>query len=145
VSPWRVLGVYLLMSACVGSYLAVLFWVNHVGMPALQAGHGRSALDQQVLGTRNVRNAPGLDWFFGGLNFQIEHHLLPGCPSGRLRLVQPLARETCERASLPYHEEGLGAALRSVTRHVFSIARSAEASAPSPAPGDGANSGPPAG
>lgn len=121
--PLRALGVYLCMSASVGVYLALLFWVNHVGMPALRAGHGRSPLEQQVLGTRNIRHPAWLDGLFGGLDFQIEHHLLPGCPSGRLRRVQPLARETCARAGLPYHEEALTGALASVTRHVSAVAR----------------------
>jgi fatty acid desaturase len=113
------------MSACAGSYLALLFWVNHVGMPALQAGHGRSVLEQQVVGTRNVRNPAWLDGFFGGLNLQIEHHLLPGCPSGRLRRVQPLVRKLCAEQSLAYHEESLPEALASVTRHVSAVARGA--------------------
>jgi fatty acid desaturase len=119
----RVACVYLISSAVVGAYLALLFWVNHVGMPALQADHGRSVLEQQVVGSRNVRNPAALDWFFGGLNFQIEHHLLPGCPSMRLRRAQPLTRAACHAHALPYHEERFGEALASVTRHVFVVAR----------------------
>ncbi len=122
-SAVRVLSVYLVMSACVGTYLALLFWVNHVGMPVLQAGHGCTTLEQQVVGTRNVRSPAVLDWFFGGLHFQIEHHLLPTCPSARLRRAQPRVRAACQAQSLPYREEAFGEALASVTRHVFAVAR----------------------
>ncbi len=119
----RALAVYAVTAAVMGLYLAVVFWVNHVGMPALQAGHGLSFLEQQVIGTRNIRNPAALDWLFGGLNFQIEHHLVPDCPGQRLRELQAIARPLCVGVGLPYQEETVGRALASITRHVHRIAR----------------------
>ncbi len=119
----RALAVYAVTSAGMGLYLAVIFWVNHVGMPALQAGHGRSISEQQVVGSRNVRCLAVFDWFFGGLNFQIEHHLLPDCPGPRLRELAAITRPLCAENGLPYREEGFLQALVSVTRHVRDIAR----------------------
>ena len=119
----RTLVVYALTSAVMGLYLAVLFWVNHIGMPVIQAGHGLSFAEQQVIGSRNVRCAPGFDWFFGGLNFQIEHHLAPDCPSPHLRELRAIAQPLCLDAGLPYREEGFRQALASVTRHVRDIGR----------------------
>ena len=119
----RALAVYAVTSAVMGLYLAILFWVNHVGMSALQAGHGLSFLEQQVIGTRNIRNPAALDWLFGGLNFQIEHHLVPDCPGQRLRELQAIARPLCVGVGLPYQEETVGRALASITRHVHRIAR----------------------
>ena len=60
-----------------GLYLAVLFWLNHIGMPVIQAEHGLSFVEQQVVGSRNVSCRAGFDGCFGGLNYQIEHHLYP--------------------------------------------------------------------
>jgi fatty acid desaturase len=117
----RVAAVYLTCSAVIGLYLAVLFWVNHIGMPAVSPRHGLSILEQQVIGTRNVRHSRSLDLFFGGLDFQIEHHLMPGVPSAHLRQLQAIARPRCLAAGLPYHEETPGQALVSVTRHVSRI------------------------
>jgi fatty acid desaturase len=119
----RVLAVYGLTSAAMGLYLAVLFWVNHIGMPVIQAEHGLTFVEQQVIGSRNVRCPASLDWFFGGLNYQIEHHLVPDCPGPRLRELSEFVRPLCEEAKLPYREEGFGEALVSVTRHVREIAR----------------------
>jgi len=119
----RVLAVYALTSAAMGLYLAVLFWVNHIGMPVVQAEHGLTFVEQQVVGSRNVRCPASLDWFFGGLNYQIEHHLVPDCPGPRLRELSEFVRPLCEEATLRYREEGFGEALVSVTRHVREIAR----------------------
>lgn len=119
----RATAVYLVASAAMGVYLAVLFWTNHIGMPALAEGHSLTRLEQQVVGTRNVRHARWLDFAFGGLDFQIEHHLVPSASSARLRAIQPITRRHCLEAGLPYHEESPGRALLSVTRHVQRIAR----------------------
>jgi fatty acid desaturase len=123
----RVLLVYLAASAVMGAYLAMLFWVNHVGMPTFRpeddAKDGVSFLERQVAGTRNLRIHPALDFLFGGLNFQIEHHLVPECPGPRLRALQSLARPRCCAIGLPYQEEGPIQALASVTRHLGRIAR----------------------
>ncbi len=122
----QIAAVYLIHSAVVGAYLAALFWVNHIGMPALPAAHGVSVLEQQVVGTRNVRNPRWADPFFGGLNFQIEHHLLPSAPSSRLRKARSIVRPLCLENRVPHHEEGFVQALRSVTRHVHRIAKQAD-------------------
>jgi len=108
----RVLAVYLIESSVAGVYMAVVFWVNHIGMPALQEDHGLSTLQQQVQGSRNVRNPRAFDFFFGGLNFQIEHHLVPTCPSTNLRRIQAITRPILLAESLPYPEEGFRSAPR---------------------------------
>jgi fatty acid desaturase len=118
----RALTVYALVSAAMGLYLAVLFWVNHIGMPVVEAGSRLSYVEQQVVGSRNVHCPAGIDWFFGGMNFQIEHHLVPDCPGPRLREVRDIARPLCVEAGLPYREEGFREALASVTQHVRNIA-----------------------
>ena len=69
-----------------------------------------------------VRCRAGLDWFFGGLNFQIEHHLVPDCPAPHLRELRAIVHPLCINAGLPYREEGFRQALVSVTRHVRDIA-----------------------
>jgi len=117
------MAVYLVETVVTGGYLALLFWVNHIGMPALHPDHGLSVVEQQVGCTRNVRIPPALDFVFGGLNFQIEHHLLPGCPSMRLRQVRAIVRPLCHAHSIPYREESFGQAVRSVSCHISRVAR----------------------
>ena len=43
----RIATVYLTCSAVMGVYLAMLFWVNHIGMPALSADHALSTLSSR--------------------------------------------------------------------------------------------------
>jgi delta8-fatty-acid desaturase len=47
---------------------------------------------------------PGIfiDWLWGGLNYQIEHHLFPTMPRHNLSKVVPLVREFCDKHGLPY-------------------------------------------
>ncbi len=119
----RALLVYAVTSAAMGLYLAMLFWVNHIGMPVIQAGHDLVFAEQQVIGSRNVCCRAGFDWLFGGLNFQIEHHLAPDCPGPHLRELRAIAHPLCVDAGLPYREEEFRQALASVTRHVRDIAQ----------------------
>ena len=73
-----------------GLYLGSSFAPNHKGMPILDATDRSGFLHRQVLTSRNVRGGWLTDLALGGLNYQIEHHLLsPPCPGptcGILRL-----------------------------------------------------------
>lgn len=44
-----------------------------------------------------------MDWFHGGLQFQIEHHLFPRMPRHNLRAASKLVRRACREAELHYH------------------------------------------
>jgi delta8-fatty-acid desaturase len=46
---------------------------------------------------------PWFDWFHGGLNFQIEHHLFPRLPRCNFRKVQPYVMEFCKRNNMKYY------------------------------------------
>ncbi|MFJ5304900.1 fatty acid desaturase [Streptomyces sp. NPDC088350] len=64
-------------------------------------------LRRQVLTSRNIRGSALTDWFLGGLNHQIEHHLFPSMPRPNLRLAQPLVRAHCQDVGIPFVETGL--------------------------------------
>jgi fatty acid desaturase len=63
----------------------------------------------------------------GGLNLQIEHHLLPGIPCVRLRRARPVIVAYCESHGLPYRQTGYLAAWREVVVHGRAMARLARA------------------
>jgi fatty acid desaturase len=67
-------------------------------------------LRQQVLTSRNVISHPLADFWYGGLNYQIEHHLFPSMARNKLKEAQPIVRAFCEERSVSYTECG---ALRS--------------------------------
>ena len=64
-------------------------------------------LRRQVMVSRNVRGNPVVDFFMGGLNYQIEHHLFPSMPRCNLKKARPLVRAHCEREGIGYMEVGL--------------------------------------
>ena len=91
------LGIY-------GLYMGLVFAPNHKGMPILDKDIPMSFLRQQITTARNVSAHPITDLAYGGLNYQIEHHLFPRMPRNKLRMAQPLVKEFCLSRSIPYHE-----------------------------------------
>jgi len=58
-------------------------------------------------GTRQVTSSgnwggPLFCSLFGGINYQIEHHLFPGIHHGYLPSIAPIVRKTCEEFNIPY-------------------------------------------
>jgi len=56
----------------------------------------------QLQTTRNIDCPEYLDWFHGGLQFQIEHHLFPRIPRHNLRKVMPFVKELCKKHNIEY-------------------------------------------
>lgn len=102
----------LLHRAVYGLLLGAAFAPNHIGMPMPTAE--LDPLRRQVVTSRNVAGSRWLDLAFGGLNFQIEHHLYPGIPRPNLRDAAPLVREHCAAAGVPYHRVPLRTAYREI-------------------------------
>ncbi|QXJ19571.1 acyl-CoA desaturase [Actinomadura graeca] len=118
VSPAKALVLIALHQALFGVHLGSVFAPNHKGMAMPRPGERWGHLRRQVLTSRNVRGGRVTDWFMGGLNYQIEHHLFPGIPRCNLRRVQPLVREHCARVGLPFTEAGLVASYREALGHM---------------------------
>ena len=55
-----------------------------------------------------------LDFYFGGLNSQIEHHLFPRVPHHRYRAMRPIVRAFCRERGIAYEEATFVRALASV-------------------------------
>jgi fatty acid desaturase len=112
------IAAYLAMS-CISSWMtASVFIPNHIGMRRLGSEDKLSYLEQQVTTSRNILNPPLLDFYYGGLNSQIEHHLFPRVPHNRYRAMRPVVRAFCAKHGLPYKEVGLYRALASVGNHL---------------------------
>jgi fatty acid desaturase len=105
--------------SCLSSLMtASVFIPNHMGMRRLESGEKLSYLEQQVTTSRNISNRPWLDFYFGGLNSQIEHHLFPRVAHHRYRAMRPIVRAFCGERGLAYEEATFLQALRSVGRHL---------------------------
>ncbi|MEU2511327.1 fatty acid desaturase family protein [Streptomyces syringium] len=112
----------LLHHALFGLHLGMVFAPNHKGME-MPDPHGErwGHLRRQVLTSRNVRGGPVTDWFLGGLNYQIEHHLFPNMPRPHLRRAQPIVRGYCRAAGLSYAETGLVDSYRQALGHMHDV------------------------
>jgi fatty acid desaturase len=111
---WRGLGLFLASQVVAGVYLAAIIAPNHKGMPVWARGARLSFLERQVLSSRNVTPGPLWDFLFGGLNYQIEHHLFPTMPRANLGRARRIVRPFCLERGLEYTEVGVMASYRMV-------------------------------
>ena len=82
---WETLLFAVIHQSLFGLYISSVFVPNHMGMPVLKSEEQLDFVHQQVLTARNIRGPRIVDFLFGGLNYQIEHHLFPGMPRNRSR------------------------------------------------------------
>jgi fatty acid desaturase len=73
-------------------------------MPVLEKENSWDFLHRQVLTSRNVYAHPLTDFWYGGLNYQIEHHLFPSMARNKLKEAQVVVRAFCQEQAIPYHE-----------------------------------------
>ena len=104
VGPWWAVAVFAVQTSVGGFYMASVFAPNHKGMPQVAAGERLDFLSSQVLTSRNVRSHPVTDFLYGGLNYQVEHHLFPTMPRCHVRATHRIVRDYCAEVGIPYHE-----------------------------------------
>jgi fatty acid desaturase len=121
LSPAQAIAFAALHHALFGVHLGCAFAPNHKGMAMPEEGARWGHLRRQVLTSRNVRGNPLTDFFLGGLNYQVEHHLFPSLPRPHLKLAQPLVRAHCARLGVPYTETGLIDSYRQALTHMHAV------------------------
>jgi fatty acid desaturase len=121
MSPLQALAFIAVQQGLFGLYMGCSFAPNHKGMAVLGPQASADFLRRQVLTSRNIRGGPVIDIVFGGLNYQIEHHLFPSLPRPNLRVVSVLVRDFCAERGVAYRETGMVASYREVLRHLHSV------------------------
>jgi fatty acid desaturase len=104
-----------------GLFMVSVFAPNHKAMPLLEQGSEVDFLRRQVLTSRNVAAHPITDFWYGGLNYQIEHHLFPRLPRNKLREAQPIIRGFCRDHSIAYHETGVLRSYKEILKHLHEV------------------------
>ena len=104
-----------------GTYMVAIFAPNHKAMPILEQDSQVDFLHRQVLTSRNVLAHPITDFWYGGLNYQIEHHLFPSMPRNKLREAQPIVKDFCRAHSIAYHETSILQSYREILQHLHEI------------------------
>ena len=95
-----------------GLYNSSVFATNHKGMPIITEESRSDFFREQVMTSRNVSGHPVTDFWYGGLNYQIEHHLFPTMPRCNLRRAQPIIEAFCREKGVGYHTTSLFASYR---------------------------------
>jgi linoleoyl-CoA desaturase len=110
-APWQVVVGYLLMHAAIGVTLATVFQLAHVveetALPVPDDDNrvADSFAAHQLKTTSNF--APDswfANFFCGGLNHQVEHHLFPRICHIHYPALAPLVREVARAHGVPYLE-----------------------------------------
>ncbi|KAK7202336.1 delta-6 fatty acid desaturase [Novymonas esmeraldas] len=103
--PWKVA----LGSVIVGGFfVAVVVTANHQTEEMIEQDEPYNFVIDQYRATRGVHCAdPFFEWFFGGMQYQLEHHLVPTMPRYRYPAVRPILRKFSEENGLPFHVDGV--------------------------------------
>jgi fatty acid desaturase len=101
---WQALLFILVHQGFAGIYMGLVFAPNHKGMPVLPEGSKIGYLRHQVITARNIYAHPVIDFLYGGLNYQIEHHLFPSMARNKLKEAQRVVKAFCKERSIVYYE-----------------------------------------
>jgi linoleoyl-CoA desaturase len=116
ISPyawWQVVVAYFAMLASLGFTLAVVFQLAHVvegtqfPEPNSERKLGDGWTTHQLRTTANFSQGSAFAaFFFGGLNNQVEHHLMPGVCHIHYPQLAPIVRACAKEHGLPYLDSG---------------------------------------
>lgn len=115
---------YFMIATCsCGLLLAIVFGLGHNGMSTYDADNRPDFWKLQVTTTRNVIGGHGfsqafVDWFCGGLQYQVDHHLFPTLPRHNLPKAHKLVASFCKEWGVKYHEADLVVGTIEVLQHL---------------------------
>jgi linoleoyl-CoA desaturase len=119
---WWQFGIgFLVMHLTAGTILGVVFQLAHVVEgPEHFTLQGQDSMEDawvvhEMKTTSNfARDNRLVNWYVGGLNFQIEHHLFPNICSIHYPAISPIVEEVATEHGIPYHRHNtLGEAIGS--------------------------------
>jgi len=70
----------------------------------------------------DVSNSPWIDWFHGGLNFQVVHHIWPRIARPNLRAAQTYLIEFCKKHNIEYKIVSLSECIWMIVKNMKEIA-----------------------
>jgi linoleoyl-CoA desaturase len=108
---WQVLIGFFIVMMTAGVVLGIVFQLAHIleiaDFPAPQGNPQHIENEWAVHQVQTTANFAPRNWllnfYVGGLNFQVEHHLLPHICHIHYARLSPIVRQTCEEFGIPYH------------------------------------------
>ena len=111
ITWWKVLVGFFVMHYTAGLILSVVFQLAHVvkettnPVPNEEGEIENTWAIHQLFTTTNF--APKnwiINWYTGGLNHQVEHHLFPNISHVHYGKISKIVKETAKECDLPYYE-----------------------------------------
>jgi linoleoyl-CoA desaturase len=129
---WQVLLGFIIMHWTAGCILSTVFQMAHVveGTRQYRADadgivHSEWSVHELSTTADFARDNLFLNWYIGGLNFQIEHHLFPNICHVHYRKIAPIVQRTAAEFGLQYNlKPSFRAALGSHIRRLKELGRS---------------------
>lgn len=105
---WQSRILFFLPAHMVAGVLHVQITLSHFYMPVYKGvtydDAGNGFIPTQLRGSLDIDCPPWMDWFHGGLQFQVEHHIWPSLPNHNLRKAKELLMAFCAEHDLPYNQ-----------------------------------------
>lgn len=109
LSPWIVMLAFFTMHFLTGVTITLVFQAAHV-MPDTQFPKADKegmienewSIHQLATTTNFAPRSRIFSWFIGGLNYQIEHHLMPNICHVHYRKLAPIVKKTAQEFDIPY-------------------------------------------
>ncbi len=109
-SGWQIVSAFLIMHWTGGFIMSTIFQLAHIVEGASQYELAESgvvptdwAVHQLYTTSDFARNNHFLNWYVGGLNFQIEHHLFPNISHVHYQKIAPIVERTAQEYGLYYN------------------------------------------
>lgn len=104
---WQLRALFLVFSHNVTAILHIQICLSHFSMPTYEgkefpAPVGEQFIRQQCYTSMDVATDWYDDWFHGGLQFQLAHHIFPRVPRHNLRRVQKMLQRLCLEHGVEY-------------------------------------------
>lgn len=112
--PWTTAVMFFVVHALAGGlYMGVAFAPNHKGEQITGEEEQVTWLNQ-ITSTRDLFPNWFSFHFFGGLNFQIEHHLFPGMPRMHYWKANKIVKAFCARNNIAFNETTFFGSMREI-------------------------------
>ena len=111
IAWWKILIGFFLMHYVAGVILSVVFQLAHIvdhadtPLPDDNGTMKNTWAIHQLFTTVNFGTKNKIvNWFTGGLNHQVEHHIFPNISHIHYTKISKIVKQTAKEFNLPYHE-----------------------------------------
>lgn len=115
--------VFVLISHAVAGVLHVQITLSHFAMPVYtqKPWEVSTFVEHQIKTSLDIDCYEWLDWFHGGLQFQVVHHLFPRVPRHNLRKLRAVIKSFALKHQIPYQCMGFLDANKYTIHHLSTV------------------------